>query len=229
MSLLSPSQNQGLESCLHVKPRPLTSLGRVLSLLILALLPFIQININWNRNGTRVSPSQWVPQHLTHGFSTLAPALNHYSKLSNSKKERPKIADSLLVKARELKAILGALFPSLMKWIQFYTYRLILVILQQRCSRTTLTTRILQYPEAEAQVCLDPKENLGRTQRSRQMNSGENPRGGTKIKVHHLSSDSDQHMQLRQGADISTLTKQGNYFLMLQSFLHLFKGTATWQ
>lgn len=61
------------------------------------------------------------------------------------------------------------------------------------------------------------------------MNGGENPRGGTKIKVHHLSSDSDQHTQLRQGADISTLVEQGNYFLVLQSFLYLFKGTATWQ
>ena len=57
------------------------------------------------------------------------------------------------------------------------------------------------------------------------------PTGG-KIKVnqvHYLSSDSDQHTQFREGGNIPTLIKQGNYFLALQSFLYLFKETPAWQ
>lgn len=252
-----------------------------------------------------------MPQRLTHRFSTTAPALNHYSKVGNSKKERPKIADSLLVKACELNAILGALFLPLMKWqwIHFFSTHTewfwLIYILQQCCSGTPLTSLVLKYSEAdEVQVCLDPKEDLGRPQRPPQMNAGEDLCGGTKgsrsrgivswqhpaltgdvtqdlpifvlsldlqwsfsstnvllqlyfflyfylhnlgltwtftswwavavptvgkIKVCYLSSDSDQHTQFRKGANLSTLIKQVNYFLALQSFLYLFKGTATWQ
>lgn len=90
-------------------------------------------------------------------------------KVSNSKKERPKIADSLLIKACELKAILGALVLSLMKlqWIHFFSTHTdwfwLIYKLQQCHSRTPLTIYVLKHSEAdEAQVCLDLKEDLGK-------------------------------------------------------------------
>lgn len=89
-------------------------------------------------------------------------------KTTIQKKGRPKIADSLLIKACELRAILGVLFLSdevTMNPLLFYMSRLILVNihLAAMCSRTSLTIHILNYSKAdEVQFSLALKEDLGR-------------------------------------------------------------------